>query len=52
MKRGNKKKLAGFMTRMRNEYRKCVLKGHHARARQIKYWLKVHVELAGIKDAA
>lgn len=52
MKRGNRQKLIGFLTRMRRERIRCIQQKRYARAREIKLWLKAHSEMLRVKDAA
>ena len=52
MKRSNKQKLTSFLLIMRTEYKRCLKKGHVIKARKIRNYLRQHMELMGVKDAA
>ena len=51
MRRSSKAKLSLFLDEMRHEYRRCLKRGHHERARQIRIWLAKHIELIGGRHA-
>ena len=50
MRRSSRQKLNAFLDIMRAEYRLAKRQGRYSQAHKIRAWLRIHMEMMGVKD--